>query len=243
MAAGAGFIEFSTGDILTASAANSYLASQVVMVFADAAARTSAISSPQEGMMSYLKDTNSVEYYSGSAWTAVSGGTSGALTKITAQTFSASSAVNVNSVFSSTYKNYLVLLNLNCSANSIVRVRMRASGSDYTGTGHRGSSIIADNNSTLSYLVADSGNGDTYASILPWFNGGETGVSLTFSNPNTTESTSIFGNGTAVNTSYTRKGAFNAGYAVETGTQYDGFSIFPSSGTITGSVRVYGVTN
>jgi hypothetical protein len=71
MAAGLGFKEFTTGDVLTAADANGYLASQVVMVFADAAARTSAIASPQEGMISYLKDTNSTEYYSGSAWVAV----------------------------------------------------------------------------------------------------------------------------------------------------------------------------
>jgi hypothetical protein len=47
------------------------------MVFASAAARTSAITSPQEGMISYLKDTNAVEYYSGSAWAAVGGGGGG----------------------------------------------------------------------------------------------------------------------------------------------------------------------
>ena len=74
MAAGLGYIEFNTGDVLTAAQANGYLASQVVMVFASAAARTSAIASPQEGMFSYLKDTNSTEYYSGSAWVAVGGG-------------------------------------------------------------------------------------------------------------------------------------------------------------------------
>lgn len=76
MAAGQGYIEFATGDVLTAAAANGYLASQVVMVFASAAARTSGIASPQEGMISYLKDTNSTEYYSGSAWVAI-GGSSG----------------------------------------------------------------------------------------------------------------------------------------------------------------------
>ena len=74
MAAGQGYIEFATGDVLTAASANGYLASQVVMVFASAAARTSAIASPQEGMFSYLKDTNSTEYYSGSAWVAIGGG-------------------------------------------------------------------------------------------------------------------------------------------------------------------------
>jgi hypothetical protein len=79
MAAGLGYKEFATGDVLTAADANGYLASQVVMVFASAAARTSAIASPQEGMISYLKDTNSTEYYSGSAWVAI-GGASGGFT-------------------------------------------------------------------------------------------------------------------------------------------------------------------
>jgi hypothetical protein len=74
MAAGQGYIEFATGDVLTAAAANGYLASQVVMVFASAAARTSAIASPQEGMISYLKDTNATQYYSGSAWVSIGGG-------------------------------------------------------------------------------------------------------------------------------------------------------------------------
>jgi hypothetical protein len=81
MAAGLGYKEFATGDVLTAADANGYLASQVVMVFASAAARTSAIASPQEGMISYLKDTNSTEYYSGSAWAAI-GGASGGMTLI-----------------------------------------------------------------------------------------------------------------------------------------------------------------
>ena len=74
MAAGLGFKTFATGDILTAADANGYLMSQTVMVFADAAARTAAITSPQEGMITYLKDTNATEYYSGTAWTALGGG-------------------------------------------------------------------------------------------------------------------------------------------------------------------------
>ena len=74
MAAGLGYKEFTTGDVLTAADANGYLASQVVMVFASAAARTSAIASPQEGMISYLKDTNGLDKYDGSAWVAVAGG-------------------------------------------------------------------------------------------------------------------------------------------------------------------------
>lgn len=91
MAAGQGYIEFSTGDVLTAAAANGYLASQVVMVFADSAARSAAITSPQEGMISYLKDTNATQYYSGSAWVSV-GGSSPLTTKGDLYTYSTTDA-------------------------------------------------------------------------------------------------------------------------------------------------------
>ena len=79
--AGAGYKNWATGAVLTSSALNTYLADQVVMVFDSSSARSSAVSSPTEGMVSYLKDTNAIEYYDGSSWgglgdiTAVSAGT------------------------------------------------------------------------------------------------------------------------------------------------------------------------
>jgi hypothetical protein len=113
MAAGLGFKTFVTGDVLTAGDTNGYLM-QGVLVFASAAARTSAITSPQEGQMSYLKDTNSTEYYSGSAWTPVAGASTSGLTFITSTTFTDSTGANIDSIFSSSYENYLVILdNLN----------------------------------------------------------------------------------------------------------------------------------
>jgi hypothetical protein len=67
--AGAGYKLFNTGDVLTAAQVNTYLQEQVVMVFADAAARTTALSGVlAEGMVSYLKSTKVVEIYNGTAW-------------------------------------------------------------------------------------------------------------------------------------------------------------------------------
>jgi hypothetical protein len=69
--AGAGFKTFNTGDVLTASDVNLYLMQQTLMVFDDAAARTTALTGVvAEGMLSYLKDTNAVEVYDGSSWVA-----------------------------------------------------------------------------------------------------------------------------------------------------------------------------
>jgi hypothetical protein len=67
MAAGLGFKTFTTGEVLTAADTNGYLM-QGLLVFADAAARDAAITSPQEGQACYLKDTDAVLTYSGTAW-------------------------------------------------------------------------------------------------------------------------------------------------------------------------------
>jgi hypothetical protein len=83
--AGAGYKLFNTGDVLTAAQVNTYLQEQVVMVFADATARTAALSGViSEGMVTYLKDTNSTEVYDGAAWVAI--GSSGDITGVTAGT-------------------------------------------------------------------------------------------------------------------------------------------------------------
>jgi hypothetical protein len=73
MAAGLGFKDFTTGEVLTAADVDGYLM-QGIWVFANATARDAAVTSPQEGNSCYLKDTDQVLTYSGSAWVAVGGG-------------------------------------------------------------------------------------------------------------------------------------------------------------------------
>ena len=69
-----GYHLFSTGQVLTAADVDNYLMNQTVMVFASAAARTSALAGVlAEGMQSYRLDAHINEYYNGSAWTASSG--------------------------------------------------------------------------------------------------------------------------------------------------------------------------
>jgi hypothetical protein len=83
--AGAGYKLFATGDVLTAAQVNTYLMQQTVMVFASSAARTTALSGViAEGMLSYLSDTNTLQYYDGAAWQDVSN--PGDITGVTAGT-------------------------------------------------------------------------------------------------------------------------------------------------------------
>ena len=85
---GAGFKVWSTGDLVTASDFNNYIQEQVIMVFANSTARDSAVSSPEEGMFAYLKDTNTLTYYDGSSWASYIG--DGDITGVTITTVSTS---------------------------------------------------------------------------------------------------------------------------------------------------------
>ena len=128
MAAGLGFKTFTTGEVLTAADTNGYLM-QGVNVFADAAARTAAITSPQEGQMSYLKDTNSTEYYSGSAWTAV-GAAGGGMTSIATGTLSGTE-VSITSIPQTYESLYLELSGLftNTASQGFLRINSNSTAS------------------------------------------------------------------------------------------------------------------
>ncbi len=81
MAAGLGFKDFTTGEVLTAGDVDGYLM-QGIWVFASAAARDAAVTSPQEGNFAFTKDTNGLWYYDGAAW--VASGATGDIEGVTA---------------------------------------------------------------------------------------------------------------------------------------------------------------
>jgi hypothetical protein len=65
----AGYHQYNTGDILTASQVQYNLQNQTIMFFATAAARDLALGAlVSEGMFAYLADTNTTVYYDGAAW-------------------------------------------------------------------------------------------------------------------------------------------------------------------------------
>jgi hypothetical protein len=80
-------------------------------VFASAAARDAAVTSPQEGNMCYLKDTDAVQYYSGSAWTAVGG--TGKIKQVVSTNYT-----TVATTTSTTYVDTGLTLNITPTANT-----------------------------------------------------------------------------------------------------------------------------
>ena len=283
MAAGLGFKDFTTGEVLTAADVDGYLM-QGIWVFASAAARDAAVTSPQEGNFAFLKDTNTTTYYTGSAWTnldttgmvnpmtttgdtiysssgstparlgigstgqvlTVAGGvptwaaaSSGALSLISATTFSASSAHNVNDVFSSTYDNYLIVLNLDSvSADDYLNLRVRVSGSDLT-SGNYNWSFMANGSGGSAFDGGASGSATSYR--ISYMAAAGTGGSMiiNINNPYLSKQTNL--NVSSVsNFSATSTYQLKSGGSVGNTTSYTGFTIFPASGNITGKVAVYG---
>ena len=282
MAAGLGFKDFVTGEVLTAADVDGYLM-QGVWVFASAAARDAAVTSPQEGNFAYLKDTNVTTYYTGSAWANLdttgmtnpmtttgdviysspgstpvrlgigtanqvlrvnSGATApewatvggSGFTLIGTTTFSASSAINVNDVFSATYSNYLLRADFVNSANTVTNLRFRVSGSDNTTANYNMHSMNVSNATVTAFKDPSTTSFEIGVTAIAG-----TFMQMSFFNPFETAKTgaimdSILYAGTGIEQQHNTF-QFNAT------TSFTGFSLLPQSGTMTGTLRVYGLAN
>jgi hypothetical protein len=62
------FKVFTNGSVLNASELNEFLMNQSVIAFSNSTARASAIPSPVEGMLTYLEDTNTYQFWNGTSW-------------------------------------------------------------------------------------------------------------------------------------------------------------------------------
>ena len=239
MAAGLGFKDFVTGEVLTAADVDGYLM-QGVWVFANAAARSAAVTSPQEGNYSFLKDTNSTEYYDGAAWVAAGGGGASGLTYITGATFTTSSAVNVNNCFSATYKNYLILGSITSNSTQVnVGIRMRASGTDNTTSDYDRSSI---SNFSANLTGGNSLNQSSWTEVISTY-ASSTGNNFRIEmfNPFATENTTGFATSTSFDSSNNNQQLVGLDKPVTT--SFDGFSLIANTGTITGYYKVYGLAD
>jgi hypothetical protein len=59
---------FTSGEVLSATDVNTFLQDQAVMTFAGTAARGSAIPTATQGMVTYLSDSKTFEYWNGTSF-------------------------------------------------------------------------------------------------------------------------------------------------------------------------------
>jgi hypothetical protein len=80
-----GWTQWGIGEVVEAADFQSYIQDQVVQTYAGTAARTASLGTfVAEGMVSYLADTNTLQFYNGTAWENVS--SPGDITEVTAGT-------------------------------------------------------------------------------------------------------------------------------------------------------------
>ncbi len=155
MPSGSGWKSFTSAS-LTADDVNGYLMSQAVMVFDSSTTRSATLVAPTEGMVTYLKDTNLLQYYSGSAWVGVGGGvtsltTSSGLSTNTGATGAVSiTNTGVTSLTSSSG------LSTNTSATGAVSVTNTGVTSNVAGTGVGVSSATGASTISIGQSVATS---------------------------------------------------------------------------------------
>jgi hypothetical protein len=230
MAAGLGFKDFVTGEVLTAADVDGYLM-QGVWVFASAAARSAAVTSPQEGNYSFLKDTNSTEYYDGSAWVAAGGG-GGGKTLLATTTLSGSST-SITSI-DQTYKDLFLVGNIRTSTNTGISLKFNGNttNGDY-------SSYRLYNEAGGSYNYGDINAGDLGQSDSSTAWNAQNYTNLTIWRYAETEYKQNFSFVRSVVGGVVRgmyeHGAFNSTAAITS------IQIGCGSGTLSGTVYLYGV--
>lgn len=154
---------------------------------------------------------------------------------ISRTTFSASAAVTVDSLFSTTYENYLVNIQAISTTGDSLQIQGRYgstthTGADYqygfTGRASDSATTVGINNFNVSQWNF-GGQGTTHPNI----------TNLTFYRPSSSGQLQFTGG--VINRSNSR--LLSGGGFVESSQNWGGLYIFPVGGTITGQITVYGL--
>jgi hypothetical protein len=155
---------------------------------------------------------------------------------------SAASSSSIDNCFSATYQNYLVVVRLSQSADAILGMRLRVAAADESGANTYYMNLYA--SSTGAPALAQSGTTGLTRFILAHAAGTKTDATyvITVSSPFATDETQITDAGSARVATPGAQTYAGAGFRNAT-TSYDGLTILPDSGDITGTIRVYGIGN
>tara|TARA_R110000823_G_scaffold21774_1_gene65665 strand:- start:55 stop:969 length:915 start_codon:yes stop_codon:yes gene_type:complete len=148
--------------------------------------------------------------------------------------YSVASTVSINGCFTSTYDNYLIFVNGFHSIETVGQIRLRLAGADSSAASYQNQRFSARGVT----LEGTSQTGVTSGQVTASSTSDKNAFRL-----------DMFGPALAQNTKYISHCDFGSdkveiyggGHIVATA--YDGFTLFPTSGTMTGSLRIYGLRN
>jgi hypothetical protein len=155
-------------------------------------------------------------------------------------TFSGASSVTINGAFTSTYEDYKLVLKISAStATADLLAQLTASGTPLSTSTYdaayfakvfgAGASVSAANTSQTSWILSGLTNSSTVADYGTY----------DISNPFASKYKSFIGTAT-------RQDGYlwlNGGRVQTSTSSYDGIKLFPTSGTISGTIRLYGYKN
>jgi len=228
---------FVSGEVLTA--AEMTQVNTGIPVFATTTTRDAAFGGTGEktlaqGQMAFIEATNTTQYYNGSAWVTLA--STPGLTCVKAETtVTATNSVTADSVFTSSYTNYLLLINYTISGAGQLRFKLRASATSastnynfQTVEGNGTSLTTSTAASQTSYLVGAYGSGLEAAANVQLFG------------PQLAKATTVMVGNTAANGAITVP-LYEQWYGNHsTATAYDGIEIFTSGTNWTGVYAIYG---
>jgi len=146
-------------------------------------------------------------------------------------TFTGVTALSLNGIFSATYLNYLALIVVTPTASSqYMRSRLRLSGVDATGANYDMQQVEFFSGTTSANILTNQTSWRTCFLATD----GDTCITIEFYRPDTSANT-LFKTNSAQPTE-----AIFGGGDHDLATAYDGLTIYPDTGTITGTITVYG---
>ena len=165
--------------------------------------------------------------------TATGAGSSATVSATGKVTFTTVTALSVNGCFTSAYDNYLIVCRGTGPDAPTNRLRLRASGTDDSGSNYT-RQMLAANSTTVSGGRATT----TFTLVGEFSTSNDNGYHLYVYGPNLAQPTAM----RAVHVSGL-SGASIYDYASthSLSTAYDGFTLFPHSQTLTGSLCIYGL--
>jgi len=153
-------------------------------------------------------------------------------------TFSTCATLSLNGVFSADYDNYMIVARHNASTTSTFRARLRSSGTDATASDYTyqvvevyDTTVAGRRDSSQGQFVYGPGGYLVRAGHIIWFYGPH------LAQPTATRN---------ISTGPWSSGGY-PGYIIDVAgthspsTSYDGVTVFPSGGTLSGLIAVYGM--
>jgi len=143
--------------------------------------------------------------------------------------FSGVATQSINDVFSTTYDNYFITMNITSVSSTIMRFRWRVSGADNSTSNYNYQTLSA-NSTTLTGARALS----TDINNIGVNNNNDHGINIVVLTPFATDKTYFSARNTGGVDSNLSDGKFSAT------TSFTGFTIIPGAGNISGTVQVFG---